>query len=396
VAVLGWAVARPRGLGEVWVAAPAALILVALGALPLGDALDRARELGPTLAFLAGVLALADGCARVGLFDWAGKAIAGAGGGRPVRLLGLTFIAASLTTAALSLDATVVLLTPSVVAAAAAARVRPVPHAYACGHLANAASLLLPVSNLTNLLAFSAAGVGFARFASLMVGPWVAAIAVEWLVLRRVFAADLRGRGVAPAPPSPPPLGPTLVVITTLAGFAASSPLGLDPAWVAVTGALVLALGWSRPRPAELASAVSPGFLVFVLALVIVVGAAQRNGLEAQVAALVPGGAGLLALLAVAALAAVLANALNNLPAILILLPALGGTGPVLAALVGVGVGPNLTYTGSLATLLWRRVLRGGEAEPQAREFLRIGALTVPAALVASVVALWLSLEAIG
>ena len=98
---------------------------------------------------------------------------------------------ASVVTAALSLDATVVLLTPVVFATAAALRVRPKPHVYACSHLANSASLLLPVSNLTNLLAMSASGLSFLHFAGLMVIPWLAVIAVEYVVLRRFFADDL-------------------------------------------------------------------------------------------------------------------------------------------------------------------------------------------------------------
>ena len=96
--------------------------------------------------------------------------------------------------------------------------------------------------------------------------------------------------------------------------------------------------------------------------------------------------------------AALLATRVNNLPAILLLRPAVGaaGPGPVLAALVGVNIGPNLTYVGSLATLLWRRALRARDAEPPVGEFLRLGALTVPAALLAATVALWLTLRWLG
>lgn len=110
-----------------------------------------------------------------------------------------------------------------------------------------------------------------------------------------------------------------------------------------------------------------------------------------------PTGGSLWSLLAVAVLAAVLANLANNLLAILLLLPAAaaGGPGTVLAALIGVNVGPNLTYVGSLATLLWRRALRARDAGPAVGEVLRLGALTVPAALLAATVALWLVLRAL-
>jgi arsenical pump membrane protein len=108
-----------------------------------------------------------------------------------------------------------------------------------------------------------------------------------------------------------------------------------------------------------------------------------------------PGGSGLLALLGATAVAAVAANLLNNVPALLVLLPAAvaGGTGTVLAVLIGVNAGPNLTYTGSLATLLWRRVLRERGAEPPLGEFLKLGALTVPPILIGATVALWVAVH---
>ncbi len=110
------------------------------------------------------------------------------------------------------------------------------------------------------------------------------------------------------------------------------------------------------------------------------------------------GRAGLNALLAIAVLAAALANLINNLPAVLVLLPlaAPSGPGAVLAVLLGVNIGPNLTYTGSLATLLWRRVLRQHGSGPSLGEFTRLGLLTVPAGLVLAVLALWAALRAWG
>jgi arsenical pump membrane protein len=135
---------------------------------------------------------------------------------------------------------------------------------------------------------------------------------------------------------------------------------------------------------------------VFVLGLAVIVRAAGDNGLATVVQAVLPAGGSLLDLLAIAALSAALANLVNNLPATLMLVPvtAAAGHGPVLAMLVGVNVGPNLTYVGSLATLLWRRVLRAGDSDVELGEFLRLGALTVPAALVAAVVLLWFALQA--
>jgi arsenical pump membrane protein len=135
-----------------------------------------------------------------------------------------------------------------------------------------------------------------------------------------------------------------------------------------------------------------------VLALAVVVRAVVDNGLAAALGHLIPHGTGLVALLAVAALAAVLANLINNLPAVLVLLPlaAPAGAGPVLAVLLGVNLGPNLTYAGSLATLLWRRIVHDHDHEVDLGEFTRLGLLTVPLALVLAVLALWVSLRLIG
>ena len=124
---------------------------------------------------------LGDGCRRAGLFEALGHRIASAGRGRGTRLLALVFAAAVAVTAVLGLDATVVLLTPAVLAAAARSELDPRPHAYACNHLANSASVLLPISNLTNLLAFRATELSFARFALLMALPCAVAVAVEWV-----------------------------------------------------------------------------------------------------------------------------------------------------------------------------------------------------------------------
>lgn len=414
IGVLGFAVVRPRGLPEAVAAVPAAAVVVVLGLVSPHAAWAETRTLLPVVAFLVAVLALSHLCDAEGLFAAAGDLMARLSRGRPQRLLGAVFVVASVVTAVLSLDATVVLLTPVVFATAARSGMRPKPFVYACTHLANSASLLLPVSNLTNLLAFTASGLSFSRFGALMALPWVAVVAVEYVVLRLFFRTDLgvalpshgrtgdarrRTTGATSAPVSR--LSVTLVG-ATLVGFVVASVLGVPPAWAAAVGAAVLAgraLAQRRTTARALLAAANVPFAVFVLGLGVIVAAVVRSGLGDVVGGFLPTGSSFLDLLAVAGVAAVAANLLNNLPAVLLLVPlalAAGGAPAVLAALIGVNVGPNLTYVGSLATLLWRRVLRDHGADAELAEFSALAAWSVPTALVGGVGALWVSLAMIG
>ncbi|MBB5938740.1 SLC13 family permease [Streptomyces zagrosensis] len=403
VVVLGCAVVRPFRWPEAVFAVPAAALLIAAGALPLKDVGEEAVRLGPVIGFLAAVLVLGKLCDDEGLFHACGTWMARWASHRPRRLLGAVFTLASVITAVLSLDATVVLLTPVVFATGRSMGARPKPHVYASAHLANTASVLLPVSNLTNLLAFTATGLTFTRFALLMLLPWLAAIAVEYAVFRRFFAADL-DVPVKPVKADKAPELPLFALVTvaaTLAGFAVASAFGTDPAWVAAAGAAVMAvraLARREVTPAAVVRSAALPFLAFVLALGVVVRAVVDNGLGDALGRVLPDGTSLPALLGMAALAALLANLINNLPAVLALAPlaAPSGPGAVLAVLLGVNIGPNLTYAGSLATLLWRRIAHQHGHDVRLREFTLLGVLTVPAALLASVLALWVSLATIG
>jgi arsenical pump membrane protein len=197
-------------------------------------------------------------------------------GPHPRSLLASVFVVASLITAVLSLDATVVLLTPVVFATATHLGVRQKPHVYACTHLSNSGSLLLPVSNLTNLLAFAASGLTLTRFAALMALPWVAAIAGEYIVFRRFFAADLNApRLTQPQPEKTEvPLLALVVLALTLAGFVFASVAGVSPAWAASAGVVLLgvpALVRRRTTFTAIRKAAAVPFLLFVVALTIVV-----------------------------------------------------------------------------------------------------------------------------
>lgn len=429
LAVLAFTLIRPRGLPEAVVALPAAGLVLAAGVVTPEQATEEASRLGPTLIFLAVILMLAHLAGQEGVFTYAGGWMARRGAGDPARLLRLVFLVASLTTATLSLDATVVLLTPVVLATAAAAGADPEPHVYATGHLANSASLLLPVSNLTNLLALAASGLSLTRFASLMVVPWLVAIAIDYAVIRLRFASRLDharppassrlglagpsrqvpaagqetrwpagpGRPWPAGPERPRPTASLAVLGLVLAGFVVASAVGASVVWPAAVGVVALAVvhvrsggaarGWWR----GLVRAANPAFLLFVLALAVVVRGAVDHGLGQVAGSLLPDQLTLGGTIAIAALAALAANLVNNLPATLMLLPLVAPLGPVavLAVLIGVDVGPNLTYVGSLATLLWRRVLAGAGERASLREFTRLGLATVPASVVACSVALW-------
>jgi arsenical pump membrane protein len=227
-----------------------------------------------------------------------------------------------------------------------------------------------------------------------MVLPWLVTLAIELAVFLRFFARDLTGTAAEPAAPIPPtPVFALVVLGVTLVGFGVAPLLNVEPVWVAAIAAVVLAsraLSTKRVRVRTLVAEANPLLCLFVLGLAIVVEAVSRHLLGDPLRVLLPDTTGLPQLLLTALIAAVLANLVNNLPATLLLLSVLGPhppTGILLAVLLGVNLGPNATYLGSLATLLWRRVLAANP--PAWCDFARLGVLTVPATLGASVVALW-------
>jgi arsenical pump membrane protein len=259
--------------------------------------------------------------------------------------------------------------------------------------LSNTASLLLPVSNLTNLLAFSASGLSFGRFAAAMSLPWLVACALNWSALRLAFGRDLRSDPREQLPVGAAPRYALVVLAATIAGFVVTTAVGIAPAWAAAAGCAAQSIPLFRQRKltaVQLVKETSPGFCLFVLCLGTMVSGVLAHGVDGWLRHLIPSGTGLTALLGLAFLAAVLANLVNNLPSTLALVPLVSSSPlAVLAVLIGVNLGPNATYPGSLATLLWRRTLPATD-RPRAIEFHTLGLVMTPVLLGAAAVTLWL------
>jgi arsenical pump membrane protein len=395
VAMLVVAIAPAGLLVEAAVSVGTVALVLGLGGLDWSSARHEVSSLLPVVGFLMAILVIGEACRAEGLFDYLGNLLSRTAGGSPSRLLAATFVVAATVTAALSLDATVVLLTPVVVVAAREARLRARPSVTATAHLANTASTLLPVSNLTNLLAFSATGVSFLGFVALMAPVWVSTVVVEYVVLRWYFRRDLGQAGANTAGRSrPAPRTALALVAATLAAFVVAGSIHVDEVWAAAAGAAALVAASVHSRrlaPGDAWRAVNVTFALYVLCLGVVVTALADVGAASLLRRFVPGSDGLAALLAIAALGAVAANVLNNLPATLLLLPLVTplGTVAVLALLIGVNVGSNLTYVGSLANLLWRRALARDGIRPTMLDFHTPGVASVVPCIATGVVVLW-------
>ncbi|MCW2789547.1 MAG: arsenic transporter [Aeromicrobium sp.] len=340
-------------------------------------------SLAGIVAFLVAMMVLAQACADEGLFEIIGGHVAQYAAGSSTRLLAWAVGLAAAVTAVLSLDATVVLLTPVLLAASARRS-----YAYASVRLANSGSTLLPVSNLTNLLVFASTGLTFVGFTWAMLPVWLVAVAAEYMILRRWFAAELREPSPAPTETYAVPLFPVAVVIAVLLALAS----GTTPWIPAVAGAILLsghALARGRTTWADLLAAANLPLSAFILVWAFIVAWLGTTRMGEWFDDSMPSGHGLGSLLLVALIAMVAANLVNNLPATLLLLPAAAAAGPaaVLALLIGVNVGANLTMIGSVANLLWRQ--SGGRAMSTVREFHLLGIATTPPLVVLCTVVLW-------
>lgn len=332
-------------------------VLLVTGALPDDQARALAERTLPVLAFLAALTVVAEMCAGAGLFDAAaGLAARAARGRRPVLWL-LVVLVATVSTAVLSLDTTAVLVTPVVVALARRTGSRPLPFALVVLALANTASLLLPVSNLTNLLADRTLRRQGVDFLALMAAPALVAVLVTVLLVALRDRDAIAGRFTLAPGPVPADRALLGLAAAVTAAMAVAFVAGVEPVLAAGAAAAVLTAATRlrrRPWPVPPAQLVPWRTLLVVAGLFVVVATLHAQGSAALLHAAAGDGTDAGALLRLAGVGVLAANALNNLPAYLALEPVAGGD-PLRVAvlLVATGAGPLLTPWGSLATVLW-------------------------------------------
>jgi len=401
LALLVTAHRHPRPWTEAAVSVVVVGVVLATHYVDIDDAGEALRPLAPVVGFLVAILIVAEVCARAGLFEAAADVVRDHSRHSPRRLFLGVFLLAAVVTTALSLDATVVLLTPVVIGAARGLNASARPGAYACLRLANSGSLLLPVSNLTNLLALPYLHLTFAGFALRMAVPLVVVLVVEYAGLRLLFRSELTADPAHAEPVEAldgPSTGseyavPAVVVVLMLIAFGVLSPFGVQP-WVPAAVAAVALLSWGVRRgvlsPADAVHAAHPSFALWVLALGIVVAGLSADFLGDVVAHFLPSSTGFGDLLLIAVIATLASALLANLSATLLIVPALTPLGDtaILAALLGLSIGAGLTWTGSLANLLWRRTLARDDIRPDSGHFHLVSLTLTPVALVAATAAL--------
>jgi arsenical pump membrane protein len=384
---------RPYRIAEwIW-ALGAAAILVVSRAISIPAAVSAVGRGLDVYLFLAGMIVLAELARRAGLFEFLAARAVDAGGSSNLRLFALLFGVGVLITALLSNDATAIVLTPAVYAAVRRTDAEPLPYLYACAFVANAASFLLPIGNPANLVVFDGHVPGLREWLSAFAAPSIAAVAATGIALALVMRRSLSGHFVARGGH----------VELSRAGLAASGALGLSAVALVAAAAFGSGIGIVAAICAAVSLAVvsafdrgAAGFVVrhaswsivpLVAGLFVVVAALDATGALALArnlfhhAALLPPVTGNWFAGATIAIAC---NVLNNLPVALAASFALSSATPPIAhaALVAIDLGPNLSVTGSLATLLWLLQLRRDGVDVTPTQFAAVGAaVTIPALL---------------
>jgi arsenical pump membrane protein len=394
-------IARPWNLPEFIWAVAGAVLLVALRLLPWQQALGAAAKGTDVYLFLIGMMLLAEIARKEGLFDWLAAQAVRHAQNSARRLFLIVYAVGTLVTVFLSNDATAVVLTPAVYAATRAAKVEPLPYLFICAFIANAASFVLPISNPANLVVFGTAMPALMQWLRTFGLPSVAAILATYAALRwtQRRSLDAKVAGITDAPSlrlggKLAAAGIALTAVVLLGASALDRQLGL-PTFIAgvLVSAAVVMIG--RQSPIPILKDVSWSVLPLVAGLFVLVEGLERSGALRALAGILheaasraPGETSW----AAATIVAIGSNLINNLPMGLIAattsqaaqVPA-DVTG---AILIGVDLGPNLSVTGSLATILWLIALRREGENVFALQFLRIGLVVMPPALLLSLAAL--------
>jgi len=393
-------IARPfRAPEAVW-AVGGAVLLVAGGLLPLSDAVGAVGKGTDVYLFLIGMMLLSETARREGVFDWVAALAVNGAKASPRRLFLTIYAVGVVVTALLSNDATAVVLTPAVYAVARKARVAPLPYLFVCAFIANAASFVLPISNPANLVLYGGHTPPLGRWFASFALPSAVSIAATYAALRLTQGAALRGTCAGdveqPALSAGGWMAVAGIAVTAAALMAVSAldlPLGAPTAMLgALTTGAVLARGRRSPLP--VLRGVSWAILPLVAGLFVLVEGLDRTGVIHLLAGALEDAATASRTLTAAAaggLVAIADNLINNLPAALI-----AGTTIVQAhapqpvtdsLLIGVDLGPNLSITGSLATILWLTALRREGEKVGFWRFLKVGAVVMPPALVLALAA---------
>ena len=396
---------RPFAWPEFVWAVAGAVLLVLFGLLPLHDALIGASRGTDVYLFLTGMMLLSELARREGLFDWIAVHAARLSRGSAVRLFTLIYAVGTVVTVFLSNDATAVVLTPAVAAVVRVARAeKPLPYLFVCAFIANAASFVLPISNPANLVIYGRHMPPLTQWLIQYAASSAVSILATYAALRLTQARSLSAVVSADIESLPLTRGgrlagfgiaATAIVLLTASYFDVA--LGL-PTFAAGLVTTVIVLLFVGHRPFNLLRGISWGILPLVAGLFVLIEALQRIGVTDVIAGLINGLLQHSQALATWVVGIVLAfgcNLVNNLPAGLL-------AGRVVssvpmpehvhsAVLIGVDLGPNLSVTGSLATILWLAALRREGHTVSTLAFLRLGAVVMPPALILALAALFAS-----
>lgn len=379
------------------------LAMVATGLLGRASALELAARTVPILLFVAAMTVVTELADDAGLFRfitaWLARAGAhpgrggsGTGTGRVMLLWSFVVALACLSTVFLSLDTTAVLVTPLVVSLARHARIHPLPFALTTVWLANTASLFLPVSNLSNLLAQQQLGASPAGFLHLMWAPALVGAVVPVAFLLAFFRKDLRGQYAAPQLPTASDRRLLVLSGATVALLLPALVSGVPVAIPATIAALfLLAVYILRRRSALRWGMVPVQPLLLTMGLFLLVATLHDHGLGAALARFAGSGDGFTSLLQLAGVGALSANGVNNLPAYLALEPVAGSPVRLAALLIGVNLGPLVSPWASLATLLWHSRLKSVGISISWAGYALAGLALVAVLVPGAVLALWLA-----